>query len=66
MATPRKRGSIFIIGLVLAVSLAGAEAPSLAQFHGRVLSPDGSGLPGARVTIREVNTGRSIEVMTGA
>ena len=62
----RKYGLLTAFGLVLAVSLAAAETPSSAQFHGRVLSPDGSGLPGARVTIREVNTGRSIEVMTGA
>jgi len=62
----RKRSFWVIFGLVSAVSLAAAETPSSAQFHGRVLSPDGSGLPGARVSIRDVNTGRTIEVMTGA
>ena len=59
-----KRGFAIFLGLVLAVLLA-AETPSPAQFHGRVASPDGSGIPGAKVSIREVNTGRTVEVMSG-
>jgi iron complex outermembrane receptor protein len=68
MIFPAKSILALISGLVLAVSFSLAAADPLppAQFHGRVVSPDGSGLPGAKVSIREVNTGRTVEVIAGA
>jgi hypothetical protein len=65
MFTLKKHFFLIAVGMFLSVSMAGAESPSPAQFHGRVLSPDGSGIPGAKVMIREVNTGLTIEVMAG-
>jgi iron complex outermembrane recepter protein len=65
MAAQRTSFFLLLFALILVVPLAGAESSSPAQFHGRVLSPDGSGIPGAKVVIHEVNTGLTIEVMAG-
>jgi iron complex outermembrane receptor protein len=39
--------------------------PQTGEITGLISAPDGSGLPGARITVRRVNDGRTFEVIAG-
>ncbi len=42
-----------------------ANAPGVGQLFGRVLSPEGSGIPGARILVRELGSGLITEAVAG-